>query len=171
MENEAVRHARSLNIASTPEGADAEIIGTIKYFSARCCSMTRAAPGCSEITIFVAVTVRDQTKIRSSSTTKTTPFAANREITGDPKTFFNEEGAATDRSSRCDFAEKHDLDHPPRIPDLCEAPKGRLLSEACTNQIERKVPEGMSLSPLLSFLRPGRRGTWPSYWFGDQFYI
>lgn len=102
--DEAIRRASSLNIVSTPEGADAVIVGTIKYFSFRPVLLDdQGRARLFEITIYVAVTVRDQTKNKIIFDNQNYTFRGEYEIAGDPKTFFNEEGSATDRVAR-DFA-------------------------------------------------------------------
>ena len=53
-----------------------------------------------EITIYLAVTVRDQTKNKIIFDNQNYVFRGEYEIPGDPKTFFNEEGAASDRLAR-----------------------------------------------------------------------
>ncbi|HEY9432599.1 MAG TPA: LptE family protein [Blastocatellia bacterium] len=99
--DEAIRRARSLNVVSSPEGADAVMIGTIKYFSFQpklLDDLGRAR--LFEITIYLAVTVRDQTKNKIIFDNQNYVFRGEYEIPGDPKTFFNEEGAASDRLAR-----------------------------------------------------------------------
>jgi lipopolysaccharide assembly LptE-like protein len=102
--DEAVHRARSLKILSNPEGADAVMIGTIKYFGFQpklLDDFGRAR--LFEITITVAVIVRDQTKNKIIFENQNYVFRGEYEIPGDPKTYFNEEGPATDRLAR-DFA-------------------------------------------------------------------
>jgi hypothetical protein len=102
--DEAIRRARSLKIVSTPEGADAVMVGAIKYFSFRPSLLDDFGRArLFEITIYVAVTVRDQTKNKIIFDNQNYVFRGEYEIPGDPKTFFNEEGPATDRLAR-DFA-------------------------------------------------------------------
>jgi lipopolysaccharide assembly LptE-like protein len=102
--DEAVRRARSLNIVSSPEGADAVMVGAIKYFFFRPVLLDDFGRArLFEITIYVSVTVRDQTKNKIIFDNQNYVFRGEYEITGDPKTFFNEDGPATDRLAR-DFA-------------------------------------------------------------------
>jgi hypothetical protein len=102
--DEAIRRARSLKVVSTPEGADAVMIGAIKYFSFRPVLLDDFGRArLFEITLYVAVTVRDQTKNKVLFDNQNYVFRGEYEIPGDPKTFFNEEGPATDRIAR-DFA-------------------------------------------------------------------
>src|SRR5262245_1609195 len=54
--DEAVRRSRSLNIVSTPEGADAVIIGAVKYFNFRPVLLDDFGRArLFEITVYVAV--------------------------------------------------------------------------------------------------------------------
>lgn len=102
--DEVIRRARSLNVVSTPEDADAVMIGAIKYFGVEpklLDDLGRAR--LFQITIAVGVTVRDQTKNKIIFDNQNYVFRGEYEISGDPKTFFNEEGPATDRLAR-DFA-------------------------------------------------------------------
>ncbi|MGE0131574.1 MAG: LPS assembly lipoprotein LptE [Blastocatellales bacterium] len=104
MVDEALRRARSLNIVSTAEGADAVMLGSIKNFSLRPVlidDLGRAR--LFEITIVAGVTVRDQTKNKVIFDNQNYVFRGEYEISGDPKTFFSEEGPAVDRLAR-DFA-------------------------------------------------------------------
>ena len=104
MIDEALRRARSLNVVSTPEGADAVMIGTVKNFSFRPVlidDLGRAR--LFEVTIVAGVTVRDQTKNKIIFDNGSYVFRSEYEIAGDPTVFFNEEGPAADRIAR-DFA-------------------------------------------------------------------
>ncbi len=102
--DEAIRRAPSLNVVSTPEGADAVVIGAVKYFFFRPVLLDDLGRArLFEITVIVGVTVRDQTKNKILFDNQNYTFRGEYEIPGDPKTFFNEEGAATDRIAR-DFA-------------------------------------------------------------------
>lgn len=102
--DEAIRRSRSLKIVSTPEGADAVMIGAIKYFSFRPVLLDDLGRArLFEIAIVAGVTVRDQTKNKILFDNQNYVFRGEYEISGDPKTFFNEEGPATDRLAR-DFA-------------------------------------------------------------------
>jgi hypothetical protein len=102
--DEALRRARSLNIVSTTEGADAVMLGSIESFSFRPVlidDLGRAR--LFEVTITVGLTVRDQTKNKVIFDNRGYVFRGEYEISGDPKTFFSEEGPAVDRIAR-DFA-------------------------------------------------------------------
>lgn len=101
---EATHRARSLKIVPTPEGADAVMNGSIKYFYFRPVLLDDLGRArLFEITIYVQVTVRDQTTNKVLYDNQNYIFRGEYEITGDPKTYFNEEGPATDRLAR-DFA-------------------------------------------------------------------
>ncbi len=104
MIDETLRRARSLNVVSTPEGADAVMLGTIKnfYFYPKLIDDVGRAR-LFVVTIVAGVTVRDQTKNKIIFDNGNYVFSSEYEIAGDPKTFFSEEGPATDRIAR-DFA-------------------------------------------------------------------
>jgi len=102
--DEAIHRARSIKIVTKPEGADAVMNGMIRYFGFQpklIDDLGRAR--LFEITIYVAVTVRDQTTNKVIFDNQNYVFRGEYEISGDPKAYFNEEGAATDRLAR-DFA-------------------------------------------------------------------
>jgi Lipopolysaccharide-assembly len=102
--DEAIRRARSLKVVSTPEAADAVMIGSITYFNFRPVLLDDFGRArLFEITIQLSVHVRDQTKNKIIFENPHYVFRGEYEISGDPKTFFNEEGPATDRIAR-DFA-------------------------------------------------------------------
>ncbi len=102
--DEALRRARSLRVVSAPEGADAVLLGTIKSFNFRPVVLDDFGRGrYFEITIIAGVTVRDQTKNKVLFDNQNYVFRGEYEVSGDPRTFFNEEGPALDRLAR-DFA-------------------------------------------------------------------
>jgi hypothetical protein len=102
--DEAIHRARSLNIVSTPQGADAVMIGAIKRFDFRPVLLDdQGRARLFEIKISIEVTVRDQTTNKVIYNNQNYVFRGEYEIPGDPKTLFNEEGPATDRLAR-DFA-------------------------------------------------------------------
>jgi hypothetical protein len=105
MVDEALRRARSLHVTSTAEGADAVMLGTIKAFTYRPVLLTDnpARARLFEVAITVGLTVRDQTKNKILFDNQSFVFRGEYEISGDPKTFFSEEGPAVDRIAR-DFA-------------------------------------------------------------------
>ncbi|MCI0338719.1 MAG: LPS assembly lipoprotein LptE [Acidobacteria bacterium] len=104
MIDEVLRRTRSLNVVSTAEGADAIMVGTIKYFTYRPVLIDDAGRArLFEITITAGLTLRDQTKNKIIFDNQNYIFRGEYEISGDPKTYFNEEGPAVDRLAR-DFA-------------------------------------------------------------------
>ncbi len=104
MVDEAIRRARSLHVVSTTEGADAVMLGTIKSFVWRPVLLDDFGRArIFEITITIGLTVRDQTKNKVLFDNQNYVFRGEYEISGDPQTFFNEEGPGVDRIAR-DFA-------------------------------------------------------------------
>jgi hypothetical protein len=102
--DEAVRRARSIKIVSTPDEADAVMIGAIRYFGFRPVLLDdQGRARLFEIYIYVQVTVRDQTTNKVIYDNQNYIFRGEYEVPGDPTTYLNEEGAATDRIAR-DFA-------------------------------------------------------------------
>ena len=102
--DEVIRRARSLKVVSDPEGADAVMIGAIKRFDFRPVLLDdQGRARLFEIAISVEVTVRDQTTNKVLFNNQNYVFRSEYEISGDPKTFLNEDGPATDRLAR-DFA-------------------------------------------------------------------
>lgn len=102
--DETLRRARSLNVTSTPADADAVMLGTIRSFSIRPVLLDDLGRArIFEVTINVALTVRDQVKNKIIFDNQNYIFKGEYEISGDPKTFFTEEGPAVDRIAR-DFA-------------------------------------------------------------------
>ncbi len=104
MIDEVLRRSRSLNVVSTAEGADAVMLGAIKSFSFRPVLLDDLGRArLFEVTITVGLTVRDQTRNKIIFDNQNYVFRDEYEISGDPKTFFSEEGPAVDRLAR-DFA-------------------------------------------------------------------
>lgn len=102
--DEALRRARALKVVSSAEGADAVLLGTIKQFSYRGTVLDDFGRArIFEITVVASVTVRDQTRNKVIFDNQNYVFREQYEISGDPQTFFNEEGSAVDRMAR-DFA-------------------------------------------------------------------
>jgi hypothetical protein len=102
--DEALRRARSLHVVSSAEGADAVLVGTIKSFNYRGVLLDDFGRARAfEVTIVAGVTVRDQTKNKVIFDNQSYVFRGEYEVSGDPQTFFSEEGAAVDRIAR-DFA-------------------------------------------------------------------
>ncbi|HWQ36282.1 MAG TPA: LptE family protein [Blastocatellia bacterium] len=104
MIDEALRRARALRIVPAAEGADAVMIGTIKSYGWRGVVLDDVGRArLFEITITASVTVRDQTRNKVIFDNQNYVFRGEYEISGDPQTFFSEEGPAVDRIAR-DFA-------------------------------------------------------------------
>jgi hypothetical protein len=104
MVDEVLRRARSLKVVSTAEGADAVMLGTIRSFSYRPVLLDDFGRArLFEVTIKVELTIRDQTKNKIIFDNQNYVFRDEYEISGDPQTFFSEEGPAVDRIAR-DFA-------------------------------------------------------------------
>ncbi|HZS07571.1 MAG TPA: LptE family protein [Blastocatellia bacterium] len=104
MVDEALRRARSLKIVSTADGADAVMLGTIKSFGYRGAVLDDfGRVRIFEITIVASVTVRDQTKNKVIFDNQNYVFRSEYEVSGDPQTFFAEEGPAVSRMAH-DFA-------------------------------------------------------------------
>jgi hypothetical protein len=102
--NELLRRSRALTVLPSREGADAVVEGTIQTFSLRPTLLDDFGRArLSEITITVGVTVRDQTKNRILFSHPNYTFRGEYEISGDPQTFFSEEGPAVERIAT-DFA-------------------------------------------------------------------
>ncbi len=104
MIDEVLRRSRSLNVVSTPEGADAVMLGSIKFYNIRPVVLDDFGRArLFEVTITVGLTVRDQTKNKIIFDNQNYIFRGEYEISGDPTTFFSEEGPAVERIAR-DFA-------------------------------------------------------------------
>src|SRR5256885_1277324 len=97
MVDEAIRRARSLHVVSTAEGADAVMLGTVKNFGWRPVLLDDFGRArIFEVIITLGLTVRDQTKNKVLFDNQNYVFRGEYEISGDPQTFFNEEGPAVD---------------------------------------------------------------------------
>jgi hypothetical protein len=102
--DEALRRGRSLNIVSTPQDADAVMYGTVKNFIFRPVLLDDFGRArLFEVAIIASVMVRDQTNNKILFDNQNIVFRGEYEISVDPKSFFNEEGAGADRIAR-DFA-------------------------------------------------------------------
>ena len=103
--NEIIRRGRGVRVQGGREGADAVIEGEIKRFYISGVLLDeRARARIYEVTIVVAVTVRDQTQNRVIYDNQNYEFRGEYEFTNDPRTFFNEEDPAVERLAR-QFAE------------------------------------------------------------------
>jgi Lipopolysaccharide-assembly len=104
MIDEVLRRTRSLNIVSDAEGADAVIEGTIKNFYYRPVLINdKGRARMFDVAIVIDLKVRDQTKNKVIFDNQNYTFRNEYEISGDPSTYFNEEGPAVDRMAK-DFA-------------------------------------------------------------------
>ncbi len=104
MINEALRRARSLKIVSNPEGADAVLTGTIRQFAFRGALLDDFGRArVYEITLVVGLNLRDLTKNKVLFDNQNYIFRGQYEISGDPQSYFDEQGPAVDRLAR-DFA-------------------------------------------------------------------
>ena len=104
MIDEVLRRQRALQVVSKAEGADAVVLGTIKLFAYRGVLLDDFGRArVFEITVVAGITIKDQTKNKVLYDNQNYVFKTEYEITGDPNTFFNEEGPAVERLAR-DFA-------------------------------------------------------------------
>ena len=103
--NEIIRRARGLRLQSEREGADAVVDGVIKNFYVSGVLLdSRGRSRIFEVTVEVAVTVRDQVENKVLYDNQNFVFRGEFEFSSDPRTFFNEEDPATERLARA-FAE------------------------------------------------------------------
>jgi len=104
MIDEVLRRTRSLNVVSAPEGADAVMEGSIKNFYYRPVLINDTGRArMFDVTIVIGLKVRDQVKNKVIFDNQNFTFRNEYEISGDPATYFNEEGPSVDRIAR-DFA-------------------------------------------------------------------
>ncbi|MFZ4984026.1 MAG: LptE family protein [Blastocatellia bacterium] len=102
--DEVLRRARSLEVLSTEENADAVVNGTIRNYTLRPVLLDDFGRArLFEVTVTVGLTVRDQTRNRIIFDNQNYIFRGEYEISGDPQSFFSEEGPAVDRLAR-DFS-------------------------------------------------------------------
>ena len=102
---ELVHRGRGLRVQGEREGADAVIEGIIKSFNyAGVLLDDKGRARIFEVTIEVAVTVRDQTENRVLYDNQSFVFRGEYEFANDPRNFFNEEDPAVQRMAR-NFAE------------------------------------------------------------------
>ena len=103
--NELIRKGRGLRVQGEREGADAVIEGIIKSFNYSGVLLDdKGRARIFEVTIEVAVTVRDQTENRVLYDNQNFVFRGEFEFANDPRNFFNEEDPAVQRMARS-FAE------------------------------------------------------------------
>ncbi len=104
MVDEVLRRSRAIEVTADAAGADAVMIGTIKNFGLRPVLLDDFGRArLFEITVTAGITVRDQTRNKIIFDNQNYIFRGEYEISGDPKTFFTEEGPGVDRIAR-DFA-------------------------------------------------------------------
>jgi hypothetical protein len=102
--DETLRRARSIEVVSSPEGADAVVLGTIKNFYVAPVLLDDIGRArLVVVAVVIGVTIRDQTKNKIIFDNQNYVFRGEYEVTGDPQSYFNEEAPATDRLAR-DFA-------------------------------------------------------------------
>ena len=103
--NELIHRGRGLHVQGEREGADAVIEGYVKSFSYGGVLLDdKGRARIFEVTIEVAVTVRDQTENRVLYDNQNFVFRGEYEFANDPRNFFNEEDPAVERMAR-NFAE------------------------------------------------------------------
>lgn len=103
--NELIHRGRGLRVQGEREGADAVIEGYIKSFNYTGVLLDdKGRARIFEVTIEVAVTVRDQTENRVLYDNQHFVFRGEYEFANDPRNFFNEEDPAVERIAR-NFAE------------------------------------------------------------------
>jgi hypothetical protein len=103
--NELIHRGRGLRVQGEREGADAVIEGYVKSYNYGGVLLDdKGRARIFEVTIEVAVTVRDQTENRVLYDNQNFVFRGEYEFANDPRTFFNEEDPAVERIAR-NFAE------------------------------------------------------------------
>lgn len=102
---EIIRRGNGLKVQGTRTGADAVIEGTIRDFSFSGVLLDREGRArVYEVTIVVAVTIRDLKGEKILYDNQNFVFRDSFEFTDDPRSFFNEEDPAVERMARA-FAE------------------------------------------------------------------
>ncbi|HEV7857160.1 MAG TPA: LptE family protein [Pyrinomonadaceae bacterium] len=103
--NEIVHRGHGLRVQGEREGADAVVDGVIKSFDVGGVLLDeRGRARIFEVTITVAVTVRDQTQNRVLYDNQNYVFRGEYAFDNDPRSYFNEEDPAVQRMARA-FAE------------------------------------------------------------------
>ncbi len=103
--DELIHRGRGLRVQGDREGADAVIEGVIKSFSfAGVLLDDKGRARIFEVTVVVAVTVRDQAENRVLYDNQNFVFRGEYEFANDPRNFFSEEDPAVMRMAR-NFAE------------------------------------------------------------------
>jgi Lipopolysaccharide-assembly len=102
---EIMKRGRGLKVQGARENADAVIEGTIRDFNFSGVLLDRQGRArVYEVTIVVAVTIRDLTENKILYDNQNFVFRDSFEFSEDPRSFFNEEDPAVERMSRA-FAE------------------------------------------------------------------
>jgi len=102
---ELIHRGRGIRVQSETEGADAVIDGVIKNFGFSGVLLDSSGRArIFEVTVYAAVTVRDQRENRVLYDNQNFVFRGDFEFASDPRTFFNEEDPAVQRIAR-QFAE------------------------------------------------------------------
>ncbi|MDQ3798649.1 MAG: LPS assembly lipoprotein LptE, partial [Acidobacteriota bacterium] len=102
---EVIRRGRGLKVQGSRENADAVIEGTIRDFNFTGVLLDREGRArIYEVTIVVAVTVRDLQENKILFDNQNFIFRDSFEFSEDPRSFFNEEDPAVERMARA-FAE------------------------------------------------------------------
>jgi hypothetical protein len=102
---EIIRRGRGIKVQGSREGADAVIEGTIRDFNFTGVLLDREGRArIYEVTIVVAVTVRDLQENKILFDNQNFIFRDSFEFSEDPRSFFNEEDPAVERMARA-FAE------------------------------------------------------------------
>ena len=102
---EIIRRGRGLKVQGSRDGADAVIEGTIRDFNFTGVLLDRDGRArIYEVTIVVAVTVRDLQENKILFDNQNFIFRDSFEFSEDPRSFFNEEDPAVERMARA-FAE------------------------------------------------------------------
>lgn len=102
---EIIKRGRGLKVQGSREGADAVVEGTIRNFNFSGVLLDREGRArIYEVTIIVAVTIRDLKTNQILYDNQNYVFRDSFEFSNDPRSFFNEEDPAVERMSRA-FAE------------------------------------------------------------------
>ncbi|MEA2172558.1 MAG: hypothetical protein QOD00_150 [Blastocatellia bacterium] len=103
--NEIIHRGHGLRVQAETEGADIVVDGVIKSFNFGGVLLDdKGRARIFEVTIAVAVTVRDQTENRVLYDNQNYVFRGEYEFANDPRSYFNEEDPAVQRMARA-FAE------------------------------------------------------------------
>lgn len=102
---EVLRRARGIRVTTNPDEADAVLSGDIRTFRAAGTILDdRGRTRVWDVTIGVAVTIRDLKNHKILYDNPRMSFDGEYELSDDPQSFFNEENPAVERIAR-DFAQ------------------------------------------------------------------